>query len=836
MSEKQNLPENSGKTGLAGLFAGKKQDRSQSDAVINGGTESQLDSSADNGNTDEPYQYSLDENAAQNAVSDADEKNMENSDEITVEKSEIHIDSQNGGNSESLSENGKNTSSPDSNNDTAVFTFAKDLPEGISHEELNLSELEDSAKSYFNATHTSSIDDKVDELCRLADNGFDDTGTALETPEIVSGNTESDADSGKAETKKKKRRRRKDVISNDDIAMLSGNHPSTDSADVADSESHDEYTDVFASGRLGENFNKQYDALFSDDEPECEYTDPHQETLIIKELRSNALKGVLSVILTIAAAIFCIYFESAAGTAKSHPGIFEPGRYGVVYALSMLQIMFFGIIFNLDGVKRAFKSLNPHKARPELLCAVTLCVCTLYTIISITLAGTSPSLRSYCSVGCLALVILSINSFIKSYTALTSFCIAASKKPKFSTTELDATSDEAGAFAKYLEQDTTIFTVSKNSFISGFFKKTFAAPKATKSCFKLAVTGIIVGVICGALSGFMTSDVYHGITVGVGVILASLPVNLLLATVLPYLIFSLRAAKSKTAFIGEAACDAYTEAGIISFDDTEVFPAKNVKVSSIRTYGDHRIDKVIIYMARIFDKLPGPLSYVFANSVQGSDEHIGEASVIEHSPDGLRIRLDDMEILLGTSNFFRLFDIATPSDNIDESFLQSLGSIMYMSVNGGLAAKFYIKYSVNRGFEPILHSLYNAGVCVGVKTFDPCINNQLICGNLKGTNYPVSVIRKSPETLSEEQETTSNGSIVSLTGVHSFLHGFISLDKLRNIYRSNTVVGTVCSVLSIIIAAALTLTGAVPVLTVSFFVGLQLLWCLPAIVFSFLSK
>ena len=779
MSEKQNLPENSGKSGLAGLFAGKKQDKTESDTVLNGDTETQLDSVSENGGDDEPYQYSLDEAAAQNALDGAKDENTQSGDEITVEKSEIHINPQNGDDSDSLSDGGNSGSSSVSNNDTAVFTFAKDLPEGISHEELNLSELEDSAKSYFNATHTSSIDDKVDELCRLADNGFDDTET--ETPEIVSGSTDTGDNSDKPETKKKKRRRRRDVISNDDIAMLSGNHPSSDIADTSSGDANDEYTDVFASGRLGENFSKQYDTLFSDDEPECEYTDPHQETLIIKELRSNALKGVLSVILTLAAAIFCIYFESAAGTAKSHPGIFEPGRYGVVYALSMLQIMFFGVIFNLDGVKRAFKSLNPHKARPELLCAVTLCVCTLYTVISITLAGTSPSLHSYCSVGCLALVILSVNSFIKSYTALTSFCIAASKKPKFSTTELDATSDEAGAFAKYLEQDTTIFTVSKNSFISGFFKKTFAAPKATKSCFKLAVTGIIAGIVCGVLAGFMKSDIYSGVTVGTSVILASLPVNLLLATALPYLVFSLRAAKSKTAFIGEAACDAYTEAGIISFDDTEVFPPKNVKVSSIRTYGDHRIDKVIIYMARIFDKLPGPLSYVFANSVQGSDEHIGEASVIEHSPDGLRIKLDDMEILLGTSNFFRLFDIATPSDNIDESFLQSLGSIMYMAVNGGLAAKFYIKYSVNRGFESILHSLYNAGVCVGVKTFDPCINNQLICGNLKGTNYPVSVIRKSPETLSDDTENSSNGSIVTLTGAHSFLHGFIGLDKLRNI-------------------------------------------------------
>ena len=821
MSNNTNQPESREKSGNAELFSDKSQTNSADSVTLEQNCKPENQSTPDEKQVD--FQPESTENLS------------DSTDDIIAKKSEIHVgDSDNASetdNAENENQESKSNSSSD-NNSTAVFTFSKELPEGISHEELNLSELEDTAKSYFIENHSDSIEDKVNELCRLADAGFEEDEQVTQIQETL--NTVPDT-----QNKNKKKKKKKDVISNDDMEMLAGISNSDTSTHTSDNDELDENL-LSAFGMSEEkdsDFGNEYDSLFADDEPEVEYTDPLQETLIIKDLRSRAIKGILSVILTLAAVIFCGYFESAAGTSKAHPAIFEPGRYGIVYSLSMLQIMFFGIIFNLDGVKRAFLSLNPYKARPEGLTALTLIACTLHSVLSITLAGTNPSLKSYCTIGCLSLLMLSINSFIKSYTALTSFCIAASKKPKFSTKELDATSAEAGAFAKYLEQDTTIFTVSKNSFISGFFKKIFKAPNATLSSFKIAVFAVISGIVCGVLASiFGKNGIYGAVNVGFCVTLAALPVNMLLATALPHFISSLTATKSKTAFIGEAACDAYTEAGILSFDDTEVFPPNAVKVSSIRTYGENRIDKVIIYMARIFEKLEGPLSRVFANSVQGSNENIGEAQIIEHCKNGIRIKIDGKEILIGTSSFFKLFDIITPADNIDESFLQSLGSIMYMSVDGELAAKFYIKYTLNVDFENILKSLYDSGICVGVKTLDPCINNQLICGNLKGTNYPISIIQKELEESETDVSDTTSGSIVTLTGIHSFLRGFISLDKLRSVYRSNTIVATGCSIISMAITAILTLSGSVSALGISYFIILQLLWCLPTVMFSFLNK
>ncbi len=822
MSDNKKQPENKKKSGIAQLFSRNKSSEDITDLTDTFKTEAKNDAIEEDTS---PEQYSID--------FDTPEVSDKSTDEITVLKEDIPVGENAFENEQTNTDDNteKSRSHPDAGS-TAVFTIAKENPTGTEHQELNLSELEDSAKSYFNATHTSEIDEKINELCKLADSGFEDRVIASDIPAPAVKKHDKQG-------KKKNKKARKDVVSNDDIELLSSldKEPAVNGDANGETEpSDDEMLSAFGMKKYEqEEIEKRYSDIFTEDEPDAEYTDVHQDSIIIKELRGSCIKGFISVILTLIVTVLCGYFETAAGTAKSHPAIFEYGRYGVVFALSMLQLMFFAIIFNLDGVKRAFKGLVPSKMRPEGLTAITIVLCTLHTILSITLAGNNPGLVSYCTVGCLSLLFLSVNSFIKNYTCLTSFCIAASKKPKFSTTELDATSSEAGTFAKYLDPETAIFTVTKNSFIKDFFKKSSMSPKASRSCIKLALIGVAAGIVCGIISGFITSDIYRAVTVGFGVALAALPVNMLIATALPHLIYSLRASKTKTAFIGEAACDAYTEAGILSFDDTEVFPPRSVKVSSIRTYGDNRIDKVIIYMAKIFETLGGPLSFVFANSLQGTQDTVGSAQVIEHCSDGVRIKLDGKEILLGTSNFFRLFGISTPGDNIDESFLQSLGSIMYMSADGELAAKFYIKYTINAGFEDILKELYNAGICVGIKTFDPCINTSLVTGNLKGSNYPISVIKKVYDETSDVNDQ-GVGSIISLTGIHSFLGGFAALDKLRNLYRSNVIVGTVCALLSIIITSAVTLTGAVPTLSVSFFIVLQLVWCLPTIVFSALNK
>lgn len=749
---------------------------------------------------------------------------------------------------------------------------SEDVPESS---EFSAKELQGTAKDYYDATHSDSIEDKIGELRRLADEGFEETNSYTDIEEILSDNPKD-----KKKDKKNKKKKKRGYVSDDDIEMLMGKNPQPEyepeEDDVvkvfgADDEGEQEdnaldvsalaesavvaqdgsveYTNPFgteeeeteedklikALGGTGKHF-KTFEAVFGDDdEPEEEYTDRSQEGEILAKLRKNAIFSAVSVLLTLIVSALCIYFEIAAGTKLAHPEFFEPGKFGVTYAMSMLQLMFLGVIFNFEGVKRAFRGLRPKKPSGEGFCAVVLSVCTLHSVLSCIVAHDSSSLVSLCSAGCVALIMLSVNSFVKAYTSLTAFCVAASKHPKYSSCDLQKDSLEAAAFEKYLENDTTIFTVEKSDFVKNFFKKTSIAPAASKGTFKMCVAVVAIAVVAGVVCGIF-STAYTGIVTFTTICLAALPVNALLSTALPFLFASMKAKRTQTAYIGEAACDAYENTGVVSFDDTEVFPAKSVKVSSIRTYGENRIDKVILYMAKIFDKIPGPLSYVFSNSVQSIDDYTLGAQIVEHFSEGISARIDGKEIFVGTSEFMKLYDIETPLDNIDESFTMSLGSIMYMSVDGALAAKFYIKYAMNRNFEALLHAFYDAGICVGIKTLDPCITNELVCGNLKGSNYPVSVIKthsRNTDAFTVNEDT--DGTIISLSGVHNFLKGFIRLDNLRNVYRSNTLISVFSMVIGIALALFFNISG-VAAIGALFVIVFQLLWCVPTILLSIFSK
>ena len=769
------------------------------------------------------------------------------SESMVVEKQNVDIDS-----------------SPADAAATAEFVFPK-------KDAVDAKELQGTAKEYFDATHMGSIEDRIGELCKLAENGFELDEETFEEEEEDSAKSRRK----KRKEKKKEKKRKRGHVSDDDMEMLSGSFVNEAAPDMPlnfnnsfeeteeetldeqpaaeetetngtehvnplgeedfadDGEETEEDKLMKALGGTSAHF-KTFEAVFGDDEPDEEYTSKEQEESLIKRLRTNAIFSAISVVVTLFVTALCVYFEGVSETKIPHPAIFEAGKYGVTYAMSMLQLMFVCVLFNLDGMKRAFRGLRPSKPSAEGFCAVTVAVCTLHSILSAALVSSDPSLISFCSVGCVALLVLSVNSFIKAYTTLTSFCIVASKAAKITSINLERDSGEAVSFEKYLDGETTVFTVGKSDFVEGFFKKTVATPAAAKNTVKISgivvLSALAVGILCGFLSGL-----YNGVCAFTTVCLAAIPVNALLSTALPFLFATARAKKTQTAFIGEAACDAYESTGVVSFDDTEVFPARNVKVSSIRTYGDNRIDKVILYMAKVFEKAQGPLSFVFSNSVQSIEDGATDVQITELFADGISARIDGREVLVGTEAFMKLYDIETPVDNIDESFTKSLGSIMYMSVDGALASKFYIKYTMNRNFEKVLRSFYDAGICVGIRTLDPCITTELVCGNLKGTNYPVSVIKNAPGNASLPNETETDGAMVTLSSVHNFLKGFIRLDNLRNVYRSNTVISLFVAIVGALIAAALNVTG-VSLLGALFIIVFQIIWCIPTILFSIFSK
>ena len=173
-----------------------------------------------------------------------------------------------------------------------------------------------------------------------------------------------------------------------------------------------------------------------------------------------------------------------------------------------------------------------------------------------------------------------------------------------------------------------------------------------------------------------------------------------------------------------------------------------------------------------------------------------------------------------------------PFDPVDDMFEASSGRIMYMAVEGALAAKFYIKYSIGKNFKAILDTFYDIGICMSIKSSDPNLDTAFITKLLKDENYPIVVIKldtSDTATLKTETEKAQTG-ILSNTSVSNLLRSFIWCDKCRRIITLNNLAKYIGIVISVVILTVCLLNSdshekITPLIVLIY----QLIWSLPVL-------
>jgi cation transport ATPase len=251
-------------------------------------------------------------------------------------------------------------------------------------------------------------------------------------------------------------------------------------------------------------------------------------------------------------------------------------------------------------------------------------------------------------------------------------------------------------------------------------------------------------------------------------------------------------------------------------------------------YGDNRIDAVITDLAKVFGFVGGPLAKVLSATMSENIEKPSMIRVIESANDGLCVAMEGRNFFLGKRSYMRRYRFEAPVDEGDEAYENGVGSIMYVVINEKLAAKLYIKYSINPLFDALLKDMYKAGLCLGVKTLDPNINNDLINAGIKYRKCPISVLRgNDPEDVVGEIERVDSGVVCNST-LHNFLKMFAICDKARHATKSNVIISIISVILSFVTVTFLAVTGGIGAITSVHAVAFQLFWMLPVWLISFL--
>lgn len=561
-----------------------------------------------------------------------------------------------------------------------------------------------------------------------------------------------------------------------------------------------------------------------------EFTSDDEFDEFAEHLRNRNFKTLVTTLWSFVAFLALFYLESATFSNLYHPSFLTPGGiYNTIYLVIDIQLIFLASLPAItslgNGAKGLFTGRTNRAAAPFLLVIISI----LHALIL--LITDSKQYPLFGSVAALFVLLNCFADFLDAKRLHRSFRICGKRGEKLVADPVGDDSAEAEAFAEQFSEAPLFFSVRKASFIDRFFHRASLPGKAEKSHLVTLLIALVLSLAFAVLTYWKSHLLADAFTSFTAMAMMSFPLCGILTVVLPFSHLSRKAEKKGCAIVGCADADRNAEANVVSFTDKEIFPPRSVKVNTIRTYGQTRIDKAILYSAMIFQKLGGPLSLVFKKTISGVYSEIPEDfDFLEITADGMCAKIEGKDVFVGNKNYLLSYDFGYAKDEMDRGFEARSGKIMYMVIGSELAAKFYIRYSISTRFKKTILSLFKAGICPAVKTCDPNIDSDLFRALLQNDKIPAGIIKTCDAMKDAPVAEHSNSGVVCTTSIANLLHTFSLCSSLKQLARLNAVIKLLALLIGAGVVLFLYLIGDMEKISGLFAVIYQLLWLIPVII------
>ena len=527
-------------------------------------------------------------------------------------------------------------------------------------------------------------------------------------------------------------------------------------------------------------------------------------------------------------------FENYTAFGGSFSGTWlDPNIFPTVRSMVSLQLCFFVLAFAYQSLFAGMKSLFTFKPTPKSVFALMAVVTVIYHVaLCFLYDGTQVIFCTF------PLAVCALLSIISEYMALKrnvySFNIVSSKRLKYVISEIPEGEDalERTAFDDYIDEESSVSRVAKTSFVDGFFRRTKESSRVVPGLRAILPLPLLIAIFIFLFSTFVRRDVYLGLTTAYISFMLAAPAAVLMVYAIPLSRASKIAYEQGSAIIGEDALDEYSDVAAISFDDKDVFPSSGVRIQSIKVYSNNRIDRVIYNVASLFKYLGGPLADVYSIATKDF-ECSDDVEIVDIADDGIEAVVSGKRIFLGRGNFIARCGFDPVVDMDDYAAEQNPGtSITYLVTNDEVAAKIYTQYSIDPGFISIAKQLYHAGMCLGVKTFDPGIDNEMLGRFVDLEKYPIKVIKcHSTQDRVPTEEKTDSG-IVSKKNTRSLLKALALCENVNTSSRTGMIIVMASVLIALVISGFLTFKGISGHLHGIYIALYQLFWLLPTAIIT----
>lgn len=419
-----------------------------------------------------------------------------------------------------------------------------------------------------------------------------------------------------------------------------------------------------------------------------------------------------------------------------------------------------------------------------------------------------------------------------------SFKIVSANEPKSVLAKLTRVERyaEEKEFGEYMGDYSDIYKVEETDFVSDFFKKRKEVPSCTKVLAFLIPISFIAAIVAAVISAtVMEKDIYISVSNGVMAYWFCAPIIALISFVYPMYLCSMRAYSYSSAIIGDATPESSDKISVITFTDSDAFPPERIKIKSVKVFENYHIENVIYFASSVFSKIGGPLATVFKQATLDS-VNSEKVDIKEITDLGIDAFVEGRHIVIGQPSYMESQCFETMYEAGDEEYEgQTNKRVLYLACDEVVVAKFYIQYNVSADFLYIVRHLCREGICISVRSSDPCIDNDILYKNkIDPTEIPVRIIKGQGVSEKKESISTSVGSIVSTGSRKGLIKTLLLCDKIMNIRKTNLIVKIVSMIIGMVVTGILMASMVAGDNTVSSLIpaAYQLFWTLPILIVS----
>ena len=540
-----------------------------------------------------------------------------------------------------------------------------------------------------------------------------------------------------------------------------------------------------------------------------EYFGPKDENAVRKVFETEK-KGI--VLKLISVSVICLVMSILAAIAGSDNGNFELyGNNEFVYSLFQLFLLAVASFISIRPIKNAVNNIKNLVVDTDTVVALSAIIGAVQCVISFAFTDSVESVASLTTgAAVIPMIMKYVGELIQCNNDSANFEVLADQVSDCYSVENIDDEDVANEISRgLLLAGPEIKYSTKVGFPQKFVELSRSADTTGSTCKTTILLSLAVGLVVGIIALIMTSNLFVGISALTATVLMGLPMATGLVSAINLRATNKLLNEDGTLINGYSAVeDAVNSNGVI-IDCCDAFEEGGCNIEGMKTYHKMRIDEAILYTASVVIAAGGVLADVFNGVIDGKKELLLPVESLAYEEKlGCSCWIHNHRALVGNRDLLVHHNVETPDRELEEKYKQMGKNVIYLAIEGKIAAMFIVVYKANQETAKYIRELEKDGLTIFFRTSDANITERFLEHEFGLPENVVKIINPVAgdmfTKISNTEKDRTDAKIIhdgTTKTMISALHGAFVINSFVN---SSKLIQLIASIIGVIIVALLT--------------------------------